>query len=433
MLLSRAVNAQKITKPGLAAFYAAVDPFHDKPIEDLIGWPDMETAPSVVRKWKDTFTVKSPEDGAAILITHDPIALAQVFYPVVENNGVILQQTQDISQAAQHAPVCVYTQNATTASSGNIVLENNQVFFSSIPYLDDGPGRLLGLGIEVRDVTADLYKQGTITCFEIPQTQQAEQTYAVASMQIDSVSTGNGAVGARSVARAPATFSEIMSLPTTTQWDAREGAYVVVPFTACDNVPALKSNVIPAFSQGADADELKMPLFSSGAAGQPAGHQPNLILSTRSRGMYLTGLNVNSTFTITIQYYWESFPKSGSTIRTLASPSAPFDPRALALISLVTKDLPIATPVGNNASGDWFWEIVQDALPLLGGVASALFPEFSPLIMPLAATGSRLASERLAKSRSQQKEMTVKREQARVTKRATLVQDSMGKKKLTKK
>lgn len=397
-VFSRAIDAHKISKSGVAAVLAAVDPFHDKPIDDLIGWPDQLTRPSVVRKWKNSYTIKAKDDGGSILIYHWPMAEGSQQYKAVRAINVITNYDQ-VNKGTFAGPLVIYNMTAAQSAEPALPLELADGTNAAIPYVDDGPGRLIGMGIEVRDVTADLYKQGTVTVFEVPQTLDDVSTLVTVPITFGSVTTSTTALSGVRVLAPPSNLATMMELPTTRQWDAKDGAYVVIPFSAKDNNPRTRSTLIPIINQYdvLDPPNITVPALnnSTSTSGCPVQTLDNSLLPTQSRGIYLTGLNANSTFTITVQFYWETFPSPISDIRTLASPSACFDPKALALISLLMQQLPIGVPVGDNNSGDWFWEIVQEVLPVLGGVTAAMFPEFAPLIAPAAAMGTSYAKRRL--------------------------------------
>jgi hypothetical protein len=429
MLLSRAAKTHNISDTGMKAFYAAVDPFHDKPILGLEGWPDLETGPSIVRHWKQSTTVKAIDQGGAICVYTYPILNSSgPGAPFCARSGNIIDVISDPggSTSGNFAPTTIYSYDATTAGGSLLPIAGSGVSsFAShyIPeeYFADGPCRLIGMGVEIHDVTADIYKQGTITCFEVPQSIADKELVLVAAQTLGGVSYLATPAEICNVQRFPSNLGEIMKFPTSRQWDAKEGAYLVVPFTSHENPPTyaefrtpwiqVSSGVSGEMPNTTLSDSHLIGMFDTQGAGPEHFHfTPNAYAPVHSRGALLTGLNENSTFTITTSFFFESFPVQLSPLLSLATPSCKPDPRALALISTVMKSLPVGVPIKDNPNGEWFWEAVETALPVLGTVSSVLFPEFSPLI----AGGTALAESALAvkRQRNKQKKQKLKAEVA---------------------
>ncbi len=408
-VLNRAVKAHKVSESGIKAFLAAVDPFHDKPIEGLRGWPDLETGPSVIRKWKNTTTVKAIEDGGAVLVYTWPILNDAICNPVVRRNSVVDTITTGVTTQMNIAPTVIY--NLTKAQADALVIPNSnmQTFAHSVDdsYFGDGPVRIIGMGVEIQDVTADIYRQGTITTFQVPQSTADTEEVVVRAQTVSAVNYIQTPVQICKMFRYPPSLADMMKYPDTRQWAAREGAYIVVPFTGHENPAEAAEYRTPWINTTGSLpidtpDTLNTtarhlgPYASGSVSGDNFIFLAHHYAPVHSRGAYITGLNANSTFTITTVFYLETFPLQSSPLVSLAQPSCPFDPKALALISLTMQRMPVAVPYSENPNGEWFWEAVESALPVLGTVASALFPEFSPLIGGAAAAGTKYAAERLA-------------------------------------
>jgi len=72
-LLNKMLNGRQITEGGAAFLIAYLDPFHDAPIEDLEGYPDMTACRSDVQVSTRTFSVTSPfDDGTTPWDMHVP-------------------------------------------------------------------------------------------------------------------------------------------------------------------------------------------------------------------------------------------------------------------------------------------------------------------------------------------------------------------------
>jgi hypothetical protein len=410
-LLQKAVNQHKLSPTGLAAFEFAVDPFHDKPIDNLRGWPDRVTAPSVVRKFKQSYTVTSVEAGGSILIYSWPILNQTTLHTASRRNAVVDTVQDSVSTNTDISPVMVYRFNKLTADGDILPLvgQTNVAKEFTIPtnYFESGPCRLLGLGIEVHDVTADIYKQGTLTICEVPQSLAETQTLTVRPQTIAGVTYAQTSVEAVDIRRFPVGLDTMTSYPKSLQWDAKEGCYCVSRFDSPDNDPRYAEYRIPWVNSSASALTDRPATLNTAAKliGQYAGGSvngdnlvftPNVFSPLDSKCIYLSGLNANSTFTVTVSYALECFPDLSSDLITLASSSSAFDPKALALISLVMKELPIGCPVADNPGGEWFWDTLETALPYLTGVAAAFFPEFA---LPIAGA-AKLADSALQSRKS---------------------------------
>jgi hypothetical protein len=417
-VLNSAVSQRKLTPCGKAAFLAAVDPFHDVPIKDLCGWPDLETAPSVVRHWKASSTVKAVEAGGSILIYSWPILNRMGGSLVQRRNAVI--DVMGPSGGTILGPTTIY--RYTAADANNLFMDTADVDITTHAvnneWFQDGPARLIGMGIEVHDVTAVISRQGTCTVFEVPQTTLDSEVVVVKPQVITTdpvVSTSQTAVEVCALRRFPETLEEIMTYPTSRQWDAKEGAYVVVPYGAGVNPPLYTEYRSPwIYADGSgQADRSTYlnvsPMYIGEHAtpittnGDPYVFLGGLYAPVNSRGILLTGLNAESTFTITSTFYLETFPQYNSDLLPLASPSAPVDLAAMNLISRVMKKLPVGCKVEDNFNGEWFWEALEAALPVLGMGASVLAPEFAPVI-GLATAGAE------GMLRQRQKKKAVKKE-----------------------
>jgi hypothetical protein len=416
-IMEQAVRSRKLSEPGSKAFLAAVDPFHDRPIDGLRGWPDLETGPSVVRHFKQSTTVKAIDEGGAIMIYTWPILNDRTCnYVGTRHQNVVDTIATAASTDSFIAPLGIYRFTEVQANSGSLPFNGVAAQTHAIPatYLSDGNARLIGMGFEVHDVTADIYKQGTLTVFEVPQTTADVENVVIKPLTYGATAVAQTNATVLELDRYPSTLSAIMTYPSSRQWDCKEGAYVVIPFTGHENPPLSVRyqtpwiNTTPSLpTDSTDPLALNNTVRAIGRAAavlnEPLGFFPNAYAPVNSRGVYLTGLNEKSTFTITTSFYIESFPVQSSELLPLAQPSCPFDPRALALISTVMKQMPVGVPLEDNFSSEWFWEAVQSALPVLGTVASALFPEFSPMIAAAAAGGTSFAARQLGQKPKKKK------------------------------
>lgn len=410
---------------GKAAFIAATDPFHDNPIEHIRGWPDLETQPSVIRLIKRSVTIKAPDAGSNIELFTYPVIDSSVTNRSTRRNCVIDQVNQSVSDLASCAPVVIHSYNAANAS--NMMLNNwteEQTLGIEQDYLTS-PTRIIGMGVEVRDVTAPLYRQGVCTVYQVPQTQDEDSTFNFKAMTLTSGLTKIATVqDGRIFTPNCQTIRQALAFEGSRQWKAEEGAYLVIPFSSKDNIatpPEYTMPCIRALAQDMDSigtlntTTLYTGNFASGgAAGDNFVFMPHMFTPMHSKGVILSGLSEHSTFQINANFFLETFPRtSDDPLVTLARPSCEYDPVALELISKTMKTIPVAVPVSENGLGDFFLDVVEKVAPTIGNLASVAFPEFSPFIK----TGTTLATDwagAAKKSRAKQKAKNKRKRQRQV-------------------
>jgi len=424
-VLNRLVDRGTLSSEGKSAFIAALDPFHDNRITDLCGWPDLNTAPSVVRTLNYSTTVRCLADGGSIVVWTNPFFLTKdvgninntlaqynragncLTAKTVNNYGVASTMVMQFPDALDW--------RFAAASQYNTSLAPDDSFLN-------GSSRVIGWGLEVHDVSAELYKQGTLTVFGVPQSEVVPETYYTAAA---AGGTATAAVSSHLYHRWPNSLNEALLYPDTRQWDAQQGCYTVIPCMGPDNPaaapqytqPSLPLNATLADQIGGINDGLDIFLPPYKLSGARLYWDPAKLVPYHSRGVALTGLSVNSVFTVNVKYYIETFPAlDDKTIMTMARPSAPHDPVALELISRAVQQLPLGVPVGDNPGGEWFMDVLGKVLPMLGTGLSALTG------LPLAGAGTLLGglasnkAEEWRKAKQQSKAQNMALTQAAVSK-----------------
>jgi hypothetical protein len=373
-LLERLVNQGKLTENGKAAFIAAVDPYHDMQIDHLRGWPDYETQPSVIRTVKSSLTVASAGEGSSIVIQTWPVLDPVTYNLATRSNNVVSAITPGASTDAFTAPVVVERflggdfQIASRVDTADISPENS--FF-------DSNTRLIGMGVEVHDVSAEIYKQGTLTVTQFPQSQKMDNTINIAAITVSGVGHGTTTLATRQVNRHTTSLEAAMLFEGTRQWDCAQGCYAVVPFASSENPPVAPEYCQPLYFPYPTTDQtgaantlaFRLPANTANASTFPMQYNCHRWAPVHSKCIFLTGLNEKSTFTINTIMYLETFPDlsvAGTPLVTLARPSCPYDGLALKMISCAMQDLPIAVPVADNNMGDWILDAIDILLPIAG-------------------------------------------------------------------
>jgi hypothetical protein len=453
-LLDRLVQAEKLTQKGRDWLIAALDPMHDTQLPNLAGWPDIEDQASVVRCYKQSVTVSCPN---AISGNWD---LVMQTYPVLNEKNTFVTGSRYnnaiTSFSSDSVPIgalrySIYDPGsqwdlATTASDA--------AGYGVIPLPDlvaSGNGRLLGMGFEVTNTTAEIYRQGTAYVWRTPQQQNGDGLWGVRravdivtpdpeSMIRRSFPQGESMFGALSpdvttttivimdgmlgtqVQWTPPQAQSIMLLPGSRSWEAAKGCYCVVPFISAENPvvpPDYKQPIIvDVFDSNLAApnnttDIAAVPPSTVTVAGAALYgiYNPVKWAPVHSSGAAFLGLSNQSTMTITVNMYYEYFPQSSDvSLVTLAKPSAAYDPVALELYSIALSQMPVGVEASMNGLGDWFAGIVSTYAPAIG---AALTPIFGPGALAIGSAAKGIADSYLTSQSPQNAPHLVPRARAR--------------------
>jgi hypothetical protein len=169
---------------------------------------------------------------------------------------------------------------------------------------------------------------------------------------------------------------------------AAEGSYVPFRLNQQSNPPCLpapqqliwvgeKSDAgysvaytTPGFATKQNAAGFVAPI----TGGNVVRHQPFM-----QCGSYFTGLHEESALEIVLHMVLEKFPLPGDNDMRSATPTAMFDPMALAMLSKVQSQLLPGSPVGDNGSGDFF----RRALGVVKSISRVVRDVSAPLsLMP---------------------------------------------------
>lgn len=360
-LLSKIGAQTGLTACGKDWLIAALDPFHDNQLEHLTGFPDNVTTPSVIRQVKQSLEITTPASEDVHIVD----------WPWLGNGdfGTFNQTASTVSlpgiNIVQIPSVAVYKPAAGVAP--NFALAPAQGL-NYPPVMQNGMGRLVGMGIELINTTAPIQRSGTIYCWRLPGLQAENETlqYITAG-----VLTRVGLV--KRCATPPLSPAQAMLIPGTRSWASEEGAYMVCPMNQ-DNPPGYPTQAAPLIRTAPTlplrAQNVNGPEVVLTGNAAPTSSATRLIPFNLT-GIQATGNNPNSKFTLNVVWYYEEFPDEQSDILTLATPSCECDPVALALYVNALNTLPIAVPSSWNEAGDWWWDVVtaiKDHAASIGGM-----------------------------------------------------------------
>lgn len=353
--------------PGGADFLIAnLDPFHDNQLRYLSGWPDTETAASVIRVIKQSITLKAPASAGtgnwdAQFVLWPWLDLLDLQLVGRNFGGRILNSNTGSNPQATFGGLNVYTKTSSplpfawaTDYSGAIVLD--QAY-------SQGIGRLIGIGFEVTNTTAELYRQGLATVY-----RQAMPYEDTGVWLQTSTTQPQSFIEMKSYRQPPLNSAEALLYPGSRQWRADEGCYMVAPFVGNENPPQTVTYMQPIVMTDDDKTSAvntssvwaPTPTYQSISPEQVAGYRGTKHYPIHLVGAIFEGLSNQTTLTVNLNIIYESFPSvSEKDILVLAKPSCMFDPVALSALSEVLATLPVGVPAKMNASGDWFYDLVS--------------------------------------------------------------------------
>lgn len=415
-ILQMLADSKIIKDSSVSAIKQALDPMHDTQLSKLSGWPDANTAPSIVRCVKQTKVVSLPS-GTGFTSWDLHIQNWQWVNSLPYCNK-IMPRYNNIVNASTAGPL--YTDWTTTGVSiGGVTASytNNGANFdvlttsNSLANLDlsssfiEGASRVIGIGIEAVNVTPQLYIGGQVGVFRL-----AEPAHDTQMFNFSAAGPSSGFI----TRAPPRNFAEMMLIPGTRQWEAKDGFYLVVPMLEAENparIPQYVLPLIPALgtiedhvtndssgSLGWNTGTLGVPAWTT-LNGQP-GFTTNILappciasIPFHQGGAIFSGLAPEAQIALTVVYYVEEFPGfAQKELLTLANPSASYDPVAMEILTHAFKTLPVGVPANMNGLGDWFALAVRAAGSVIAPLAMAMG---QPAIAALAGGASMAANNYL--------------------------------------
>lgn len=390
--LENAVSFGKLTSSGKDFLIAALDPFHDQQLKDLQGWPDLETSSSVVRLIKQTISVKAPVG------TVNPWDMYVDLWPWL--NSLLFISTSHGGGSRRNDNLVIDTNGSGTYMGGLTVWATNagtavdfgnsanRIGMINLPEdYSKGSQRVVGIGFEVVNTTAEIYRQGQAVVY-----RQSNPVNKTTTMFMKEGPGGAGTFESMSfcpIPSPPTTIASTLLIPGSRQWAAEEGCYCVGCFCGQDNPPHIVGytgplvytteggadtayNVLGAMTTGPNMDPVYVPARILYPGSATSLTQPVVVHPIHMSGARFTGLSTQSTFSITLNIYLETFPTVAEAgILVLATPSAQYDPVALEIFSNALTQLPVGVMVRENGLGDWFSDAVMTTSKYLSPVLEA--------------------------------------------------------------
>lgn len=378
-----------LSRSGASSIIQAFDPFHDIPVSDPQGWPDIESGASVTRLYKQSITLAVPQNAqfpAGVnwdlhivawpnLLPCDVLATSARYGNNFQFADANYPNRRRVGGVAAYAcvagfPLDLSAGNLTCYFLGQLTLPSS---------VTAGSGRLTGYGFEVHNTTAELYKQGSVAVYRqqsnYPQLQGFDTYQVLPSALV-------GSCDFSMVRFPPATLADALLLNGSQQWEAKDGCYVVANFMSSENpaLPIPNSSFLITAAETDDVEAAASTINMNAPAPLNVGapftkmvFPAHRVHPVHQSGAIFTGLSYTSTLTLNANIYYEAFPYTyDKDILVLAKPSNSYDPKALVYYSELMQHSPVGVPVKMNGLGDWFAMGLSKLASSIGGVMSNL-------------------------------------------------------------
>jgi len=378
--LDSLVANQKLTADGRDWLILALDPFHDLN-HQAAGYPDADGSQTVVSCFQYQTDVTVPAGVAGNWDCH--VFTTPKMVPTVDK---IYQRSADWSVITETANTCAIgpltiVTAATGAYLGPTIPIPATTKFASLPAagnldLVDGVTRVIGMGYEVTNTTAEINKQGTVTSYRMPQYGSK-----VGSVVRANLANNRAEIATQGWLFPPMKAEYANLLKGTRTWDAASGVYATAVLNSVENPLTTLSSTATMMQLsvmgGIATDVTLSPVtevnnnpFPDASLDAPT-HQQCMPYDTT--GSIFTGLSNATTLTVKVKFYVERAPMHWEPkLSVLATPSAGYDTIALELYSHAISQLPVAVTVAENGIGDWFRGVVNVLKTVAGGATAVL-------------------------------------------------------------
>jgi len=235
-----------------------------------------------------------------------------------------------------------------------------------------GDFRIIAKGFEVYNVTAELYKGGTVTVWESPlDSYVTAQAFTLTNAAASVTTPCSLLVNPQWPVNASAAFG----LVNSKQWEAAQGCYV--PGRTNQSELEIENGLnftVPFYQVG---DAVTGSVTGTSVAPIADSDGGNGVVSVKWEnfnftGAFFTGLTYQSSLTVNYLVIVENHPSSQDNIYSLAKPPPCRDEIALSMYSCILREMPIGVPVKENGLGDWFADAVSTVSDYVSPVLSAI-------------------------------------------------------------
>jgi hypothetical protein len=221
------VQAGKITPDGKDWLVAALDPFHDF-AHPIAGYPDADTSQTVVSLYQYQATITAPAGVAGDWDCHifnTPLARNSLFNTVTETatwtqlteQAVAAQRRLSTLTIVSGAPSALLFPDHTPLVASTVT---TGLPAANVDDLVSGNSRIIGMGFEVHNTTSDMYKQGAVTTYRLPQVSGD-----FCELYANTAGTRITPLSGKRYCSPPELEGEAQRLKSARTWAARDGIY----------------------------------------------------------------------------------------------------------------------------------------------------------------------------------------------------------------
>jgi hypothetical protein len=383
-ILNNLEKHSSLTRDGRNWLIAAIDPFHDSDLA-LAGYPDVLTSNTVVQLIKQQVQISVPglTGGGAVAnganwdcsICLFPSAVTSPLNnaTTVASNGTVTSSNTTTGTDVGGLVAVAGPQGAQLwPDAGNAYTPNGAYTFLDAHNYVKGQGRIISMGFEVVNTTAELYKQGQVTAWRMPGKFTPTSIYSQTAVGPPAIFSQTTGLCQR---LPPSTVAKAQLLYGSRSWAAEEGAYVVCRQNTDSNPASIPSFQYLMYTAD-DVSSENTATFVTGpgpavlaAPTQFSDYYAPFDLS----GVTFTGLSYTTSLTVNVRWFIERIPgPSEPDLVVMATPSAPYDPLALELYTQCLRDMPPGVMLKENPLGEWFREALQGVAEWAPKIGSAL-------------------------------------------------------------
>lgn len=417
-VMQRMIQQNQLSPDGADWLTLRLDPYHDfqRPVA---GYPDADAYDTVVSNLNYEYNVSKPAGSAGNWDAH--IFTLPTTGTVCDlGNSVNAQFTQTavayelgIVNIAKDDTGGPLFPSAVPVASANFSMTK----LSTFEGVEAGLSRVIGMGIEIIDTTAEMYKQGAVTCYRVPSGMEQKTRVGF----VNTGGTMQAITDPTMIQAPPSSVAQAVLYRGSVQWEAREGAYMVVGQQGVNNPFVLSAREDVLVNNDATLTGTDVSLHSQLTALTPVQVPPLITATTPTfptkkvnvtqSGIMITGLANSATFKIRVRVYVERAPlRSESDLIPLATPSATLDSKALELYAALVTELPVAVPVCFNAKGDWWrWIIrtVAKVAPIIGQITTPFIGPEAAVIGNLVGQGAQAISNATQRKQTKDKKKPI--------------------------
>lgn len=381
-VMEQLIASNQLTRDGADWLRLRMDPYHDLQ-RPVAGYPDSNCLDTLVSVLNYESNVTKPAASAGTWDAHIFTAPLDSCNFNLGNYTVADGKFKQTGAAYSMGLVTVAKDDsgaplfptAVPVASANFAM----AAVAGFDGVEAGMSRVIGMGVEVIDTTSAMYKQGALTAYRMPSVRESFSTIGYENTAGTLVDKCESSV----MMSPPSTVAEAVLYRSAVQWDAPRGAYMVMgqegidlPFEIerrnsmiCTPNPVGDANAVVLHTARLAVVAVSAPPIPTPTVSNAMFKHVNVTQS----GIFLTGLANSASFKIRVRVYVERAPMRTETdLIALATPSAPYDAKALELYSILVSNLPVAVPVDFNAKGDW-WRWILGAISQLAPVVGSFF------------------------------------------------------------